>query len=670
MNLFINYLFLFLALFYIIFSLDDLIFDFYYFYFKRKNKIRSSLKFSDLDKVPFRLLAVLIPAWDESVVIEPMIENLISSINYPSSLFHIFIGTYPNDQATCTAVKNLSSKYPNVHIVINPLPGPTTKAQNLNYIFKATKEFEQNKQKRFAAFLIHDAEDVIHPTSFKLVNYLIYKHDLIQLPVFPLQPYPTFRSFFEFITSSTYADEFAENHYHILPIREATKAMVPSAGTGFVISHNVLDRFEGESLFKENVVTEDYYLSLYFKEAGINTYFFIGGVERLLDDGRVAVEYIATRELFPNSFHQAVRQKSRWIYGISFQSFSLRDVLVDKKKIFSFFDKLSLYRDKKAKFANLLTLPGYFLFIYILVSYFYYGRWIISEISFLPWIAVYLLLVMIERQIMRGIALKNVYGWRSAIAGCLIPPLLPLRMIWGNIINFFATISAWETHLFGPRKKRPIWKKTEHSYLPPQTLVRYKRRLGDLLLEKGFIEPKLLYEVLKEAKETQKPLGVILKENGLIPPEDLTQALSEVLKMGFVRLNPKMGFKNLSNEDLKLYKKYGAVPVVVTVDSLVIAVEEPLGAEAVAEIKSYFEGKKIDFVLAPSSDIREALNLLENQKEDRPSYRIGERLVEKGLITEDHLLEALRVQEFYPKPLGEILVEMGVIKDAYFNKIE
>ena len=54
----------------------------------------------------------------------------------------------------------------------------------------------------------------------------------------------------------------------------------------------------------------------------------------------------------------------------------------------------------------------------------------------------------------------------------------------------------------------------------------------------------------------------------------------------------------------------------------------------------------------------------------QPSYRIGERLVEKGLITEDHLLEALRVQEFYPKPLGEILVEMGVIKDAYFNKIE
>lgn len=74
----------------------------------------------DLDTVPRRLLAVLIPAWNEAEVIGPMVENLFCSINYPSSLFHIFIGVYPNDSATLREVQILEERYPNVHGVVNP----------------------------------------------------------------------------------------------------------------------------------------------------------------------------------------------------------------------------------------------------------------------------------------------------------------------------------------------------------------------------------------------------------------------------------------------------------------------------------------------------------------------------------------------------------------------
>jgi len=41
--------------------------------------------------------------------------------------------------------------------------------------------------------------------------------------------------------------------------------------------------------------------------------------------------------------------------------------------------------------------------------------------------------------------------------------------------------------------------------------------------------------------------------------------------------------------------------------------------------------------------------------------RLGERLLKMGIIEEEHLAEALRVQRFSPRPLGDILCEMGVL---------
>ncbi len=246
-----------IAFLFIVFSLDDLFWDIYYYGGGRK-KVKNRLQMKDLDSVPRRLLAILIPAWNEAEVIGPMIDNLIHSVNYPLSLFHVFIGVYPNDPSTCEEVQILAKKYPNVHAVVNSKPGPTSKGQNLNQLLSSILNLEKEKHLRFASFIVHDAEDVIHPTSFKLANYLSFQYEVVQLPVFPLQPYPTWRTFFKFITSSTYADEFAENHYRGLLAREASGAMVPSAGTGFVFSHSVLDKLGKYELFEEGSITEDY----------------------------------------------------------------------------------------------------------------------------------------------------------------------------------------------------------------------------------------------------------------------------------------------------------------------------------------------------------------------------------------------------------------------------
>lgn len=620
-----------------------------------KKRVRGRLTLKDLDSVPARLLAILVPAWREAQVIGPMLENLLQTINYPLSLFHVFVGVYPNDEETRKEVEQLEKSHAQIHMVVNPKEGPTSKAQNLNYVFRFIRRFEEEKRCRFACFLIFDAEDIIHPTSFKLANYLAFHYEVIQLPVFPLQFYPTWKTFFRYLTSATYADEFAENHYRGLLAREAAGALVPSAGTGFVIVRSVLERIGEEDLLDEESLTEDYKLSLRFAQLGILTHFFLEGVERVLDDGRVVIEYVATREIFPNTLREAVKQKSRWVYGISFQSFSLWDVLRDRN--LSRMAKYSLYRDWKAKYANLLPLPGYAIFFYFLLSLFLplppvYPR---GTLSF--WLSLLLTFLMAERQIMRAVALRHAYGWRSAFLSCFVPPLLPLRMVWGNVVNFLATLRAWRIALFGFPKSRPRWQKTDHTYLSPQVLVRYRRRLGDLLLEKALISPGVLRAVLKESNG--QPLGERLVAKGLVTREDLFACLGELFRVGSLEVTDfSVPERAWYSHLLEVCRKYEVFPIACGRTFLILGSSRPFTPEIIEKIKLESGKERVSLVLVPSSF--NELKVLETPLPLRLP-RIGEKLLEKGLIEEGHLVEALRAQRISKRPLGDILCTMGVI---------
>lgn len=122
-------------------GLDDFLWDLYSLTRRKKYK-KTRLDFKVLRTPPPKLLAITIGAWNEATVIGDVIENLITSIQYPKSMYHLFVGVYPNDQETIDVVKEIEKKYPNVHMVINEIPGPTTKAQNINYVIKNIKNMK------------------------------------------------------------------------------------------------------------------------------------------------------------------------------------------------------------------------------------------------------------------------------------------------------------------------------------------------------------------------------------------------------------------------------------------------------------------------------------------------------------------------------------------------
>ena len=82
-------------------------------------------------------------------------------------------------------------------------------------------------------------------------------------------------------------------------------------------------------LFNINTVTEDYEFGSGFfqlKRTGILAQFSVVRTQTVVrgwwhkrKEIRQVRERVAVREFFPDSFHLAVRQKSRWVLGISLQ---------------------------------------------------------------------------------------------------------------------------------------------------------------------------------------------------------------------------------------------------------------------------------------------------------------------------------------------------------------
>ena len=76
-------------------------------------------------------IAMLLPAWDESAVIAPMLRATLSRLDYED--YRIFVGHYRNDPGTAAAIASVVD--PRVEIVQVEADGPTTKADCLNHLY-------------------------------------------------------------------------------------------------------------------------------------------------------------------------------------------------------------------------------------------------------------------------------------------------------------------------------------------------------------------------------------------------------------------------------------------------------------------------------------------------------------------------------------------------------
>jgi hypothetical protein len=112
-----------------------------------------------------------------------------------------------------------------------------------------------------------------------------------------------------------------------------------------------------------------------------------------------------------------------------------------------------------------------------------------------------------------------IYGWKFACGA-------PLRIFWGNFINFLATASALRRYAAARRRKQaPAWLKTEHVYPSRAALAGHKQALGEVLVRACYVSKRQL----EEALSTQPPalrLGEHLMELGYLTEQQLYEGLS------------------------------------------------------------------------------------------------------------------------------------------------
>ena len=254
--------------------------------------------------------AILVPAWHEDEVIGDMVAHTLKA--WVQRDFIVYIGCYRNDPATVAAACTGAGGDPRVRIVVNPVDGPTTKADCLNRLYAALRSDEARSGVMYRNILMHDAEDMVHPAALVVMDRALAEVDFVQLPVRP-EPQPASRWI-----AGHYSDEFTEAHAKTLVVRDALGAAIPAAGVGCGFSREALASLArlrmtsgGTGPFAAECLTEDYELGLLIAREG--------GISRFLRMRDQEGQLVATRSYFPATLETSVRQKARWIHGIAFQ---------------------------------------------------------------------------------------------------------------------------------------------------------------------------------------------------------------------------------------------------------------------------------------------------------------------------------------------------------------
>jgi bacteriophage N4 adsorption protein B len=453
---------------------------------------------AELDGAAERRVAILVPLWREHRVIGQMLEHNLATIRY--SAYDIFVGVYPNDDATARAVREAAGAHSRVHIVMGPHDGPTSKGDCLNWIFRGMVRHEAHHGMRYDIVMTHDAEDVVHPDSLRLVSWFSRDYEMVQVPVLALRT--PVREF----THGLYCDEFAEFQTKDIPMRQQFGGFLPGNGVGTGFSRSALQHLastRGGRIFDSSCLTEDYENGLRLHALGYRQIF----LPVRLQNGSP----MATREYFPRDFRAATRQRSRWVTGIALQGWQNHGWRGAWPQAYWFWrDRKGLVGNLLSPFANLLFLAGL-------------GNLLVSAGTGQPWRVAALIPLWLSRLclVTYGVALvqmavrtwcsASVYGWRFATA-------VPLRITWSNVVNFVATVAAIRQYSAARIRRRAIaWRKTDHVYPRP--------RLGEVLVRMGMLS----FSDVESAASTQ-PLGVRLGEHLVqlrqLSEENLYRALS------------------------------------------------------------------------------------------------------------------------------------------------
>lgn len=133
------------------------------------------------------------------------------------------------------------------------------------------------------------------------------------------------------------------------------------------------------------------------------------------------------------------------------------------------------------------------------------------------------------------------------------------------------------------------------------------KQLGELLVERGIIEPDQLEKALNLQKEKGGLIGEILVELGFAKEEDIAQSLTAQYGFPFLPLsNYEIGPDVINIVPARVARQYVLIPIDKIGNNLTLAMSNPLNMHAIEDIE-LLSSCSIQTFVSTSSDIKKAI---------------------------------------------------------------
>ncbi len=139
-------------------------------------------------------------------------------------------------------------------------------------------------------------------------------------------------------------------------------------------------------------------------------------------------------------------------------------------------------------------------------------------------------------------------------------------------------------------------------------MLSQKKRLGEILVEKGIITEEILNRALSIQQGSMEKLGDVFLKMGVIKEEDLYSALSDIYNVPYVNLDDVV----IDSEVVRLVpehicRRYMVIPLNIDGDRIMVAMSNPVNIYALDDIR-IITGKDVDPVLASERQITQVLD--------------------------------------------------------------
>jgi len=141
------------------------------------------------------------------------------------------------------------------------------------------------------------------------------------------------------------------------------------------------------------------------------------------------------------------------------------------------------------------------------------------------------------------------------------------------------------------------------------------KQLGELLIERGFIDQRQLDKALAVQKERGGLIGEILVELGFTKEEDIAQALTAQYGFPYLPLgNYEINAEIANIIPVRVARQYLLVPIDKIGNNLTLAMSNPLNVQAIEDVE-LLSGCNIQTFVSTATDIKKAIEKYYKGKE-------------------------------------------------------